>query len=97
MFVAETHLNPWRLYLDSAASRRSDLPVEARRPRVWRWESPRAAGLDDERQSFLPRCEVSLIAPERQLVVSSKLIKRRPFAARFTGADAAVRSHGRDG
>jgi hypothetical protein len=54
VLVARTHLNPWRLRLDSTA-RRSDLPVEARRPRVWRREEPGAArrlGDDDERHSF---------------------------------------------
>jgi hypothetical protein len=51
VLVARTHLNPLRPRLDSTA-RRSDLLVEARRPRVWRREEPGAArrlGDDDER------------------------------------------------
>ena len=102
VLVARTHLNPWRLRLDSTA-RRSDLPVEARRPRVWRREEPGAArrlGDDDERHSFSGLVDRTSQRLSGASDSSPQTVKKKgPFAkaTRFAGADAAVRSHGRDG
>jgi hypothetical protein len=101
VLVARTHLNPLRPRLDSTA-RRSDLLVEARRPRVWRREEPGAArrlGDDDERHfsgRLVDRRDWRLGLESSALRENDK---KGPFAkaTRFAGADAAVRSHGRDG
>ena len=72
--------------LEAAAC--SPSPTCCARPRIWRWESPRAAPppvpMNDNRFCRLrPRAAVD--RPERQLGVSSGLIKRRPFAAARLG------------
>ena len=77
VLVARTHLNPWRLRLDSTA-RRSDLPVEARRPRVWRREEPGAARRlgDDAERHFSGLVDRSSQRLRLGLHSSERLIKK---------------------
>jgi hypothetical protein len=83
VLVARTHLNPLRPRLDSTA-RRSDLLVEARRPRVWRREEPGAArrlGDDDERHflvSWIAETGASDLSPQRSERMIKKARSQRP-------------------